>query len=103
MPPTIPPIRMRSHMVLPPARRSLAAVWSLAGAWDQESSRLLSRKCRQFHALSAFFCRLMAPQADASPVGAGRRIGPRLAAFHQGRDEFVDPVRVRAAVAPALD
>src|SRR5262245_6217795 len=45
----------------------------------------------------------MGAQTDARPIGAGRGIGPGLAAFYEGGDEFVDQVRVRAAMAAALN
>ena len=44
----------------------------------------------------------MGADADAGPVGGGLRIGPRVAVLDEGAQEFVDHVRVTAAVAAAL-
>ena len=52
---------------------------------------------------ATFLSRLMGADPDARPVGGGHRVRPGLAALCQGRYELIDQMRVRAAMAGALD
>src|SRR5262245_42177990 len=64
---------------------------------------LLQREPRQLDNLATLLCRLVGAQANARPVRAGTRVGPWVALLDEGRHELIDQVRMRAAVASALD
>src|SRR5262249_49173503 len=58
---------------------------------------------RQLHDFAPLLGRLVRADPHAGPVGGLHGIGPRVAVLHEGGDELVDEVRVRAAVAAPLN
>src|SRR5262249_22552729 len=66
-------------------------------------ARSSQRERRQLDDLASLEGRLVGADPDAGPVGAGRGVRLGVALLHEGTDELVHEVRMRAAVPAALD